>query len=143
MKGAVFPHDKHSKEDCLACHPKVTDWENLDGTMQDTSMKGCLSCHNGLKAKKNCTMCHQKTPRPKDHTRNYERKHGIAYRSDPQSCRACHEDSSCLACHATRPRDHTLAWVSRRHGFSALSNPDRCAACHGDKNVCRRCHPNR
>ena len=138
--GAVFSHEKHAKTDCLDCHPRVEGWENLDGTMQDTSMKGCVACHNGVKAKRDCTLCHAKTPRPADHGRNYERKHGVAWRSDPASCRMCHEDSSCLACHARKPRDHTLAWTARRHGISAQANPERCDACHASKDTCRRCH---
>lgn len=138
--GTLFPHEKHSKHDCMDCHPKIGEWDNLDGKQQDTSMEGCVACHNGVMAKKACTLCHAKTPWPKDHTRNYERKHGISYRSDPQSCKMCHEDSSCVACHAQRPRDHTLAWISRRHGFTAKSNPDKCDACHSNKEICLRCH---
>lgn len=138
--GATFSHEKHQKTDCLECHPKAEAWDTLDGTMQDTSMAACIACHNGVKAKRDCTMCHEKTPRPADHGRNYERKHGVAWRSDPASCRMCHEDSSCLSCHARKPRDHTLAWTARRHGISAEANPDRCNACHSTKDTCRRCH---
>ena len=138
--GARFPHDKHKKHDCLECHQKVPGWDDLNGVMQDTSMKGCLECHNGVKAKKTCVLCHDPTPRPRDHVRNFERKHGIAYRADPQNCRMCHEDSSCVACHSRKPKNHTLAWISRRHGFAARNNPDRCRACHSDPYVCLRCH---
>ena len=136
-----FPHEKHKAYDCLHCHANVTDWSTLNGVMQDTSMEGCLKCHNGLKAKRGCVLCHNPTPHPRDHVRNYERKHGIAYRADPQRCRMCHEDSSCVACHSRKPRDHTLAWISRRHGFAVRNNPDRCRACHSDPFVCLRCHP--
>jgi len=138
--GVAFAHEKHKSADCLDCHPKINDWETLDGTMQDTSMESCLICHNGVKAKKKCGLCHAEVPHPKDHTRNYEKKHGIAYRSDPLKCRMCHEDSSCVECHAQKPRDHSLAWVSRGHGFTAKSNPDKCAACHQTRDICLRCH---
>lgn len=52
----------------------------------------------------NCVMCHNQTPYPADHTGNYEKKHGLAYRSDPQRCRMCHEDSSCVECHSRKPK---------------------------------------
>ncbi len=141
--GVNFSHAAHAEHDCLACHPLAENWDTLDGSQCQTTMTSCLECHEGLHAKKNCTMCHNPTPWPADHVRNYEKKHGIAYRDDPWRCRMCHEQSSCVACHSRRPRDHTLAWVSRRHGLSAQTNPDRCAACHSDKNVCRRCHTDR
>jgi hypothetical protein len=138
----TFPHPKHERTDCLECHPQVTDWENLDGVMQQTSMESCLRCHDGRQAKKTCVLCHSPTPYPRDHTRNYEVKHGIAYRADPRRCRMCHDDSSCVACHSRRPRSHTLAWTARRHGMVARTQPDKCTACHLDRSVCRRCHPN-
>ncbi|MFZ2958229.1 MAG: hypothetical protein WA705_15175 [Candidatus Ozemobacteraceae bacterium] len=139
--GATFKHDQHAKVDCIECHVRTEKWETLDGSMVKTTMASCCECHTGVKIKKTCTLCHEKTPRPDDHGRNYERKHGIAWRSEPQSCRPCHEDSSCLACHAKRPRDHSMAWTARRHGISAQADPDRCAVCHSTKDVCRRCHP--
>jgi len=139
-KRTRFPHEVHVKTDCLDCHTKINDWETLDGKMQDSSMAGCLACHNGVKAKKSCTMCHDPVPRPLDHVRNYENKHGLAFRDDPRSCRACHEDSSCVACHTLKPRSHSLAWVSRRHGLTAMSDPDSCKACHTDPHICLRCH---
>ncbi|NLI76875.1 MAG: hypothetical protein GX442_10585 [Candidatus Riflebacteria bacterium] len=139
-EGIRFPHEAHKDTDCLDCHPRVTDWETLDGTMQDHRMEGCLKCHTGVKVKRDCTLCHDPTPHPKDHVRNFEEKHGLAYRADPHRCRTCHEDSSCVACHAQRPRSHTLAWVSRRHGLTAASRPDSCKACHTDPGVCLRCH---
>ncbi len=135
-----FPHDAHKTSDCLDCHPRVTAWETLDGTMQDLTMTGCLKCHTGVKVKKTCTLCHDPTPHPADHVRNFADKHGLAYRADPQRCRTCHEDSSCIACHAQRPRSHTLAWVSRRHGLTASTRPESCKACHSDPGVCLRCH---
>jgi hypothetical protein len=138
--GVKFPHEAHQSIDCLDCHPRVTDWETLDGTMQDLTMAGCLKCHTGTKVKKTCTLCHDPTPYPADHVRNFADKHGLAYRADPHRCRTCHEDSSCVACHAQRPRSHTLAWVSRRHGLTASSRPESCKACHTDPGVCLRCH---
>ncbi|MBF0546013.1 MAG: cytochrome c3 family protein [Candidatus Riflebacteria bacterium] len=135
-----FSHQKHSKTDCTECHSKVEAWESLDGKQVDFGMKGCLKCHIGLKAKMTCVLCHSKTPRPADHGRFYEKKHGLDYRLDPKSCQPCHEDSSCLACHSRRPRDHTPAWVARRHGLSAEADPLKCQACHQDKEVCSRCH---
>lgn len=135
-----FPHEAHAKSDCLDCHPKVSDWETLDGKMQDSSMAGCLACHNGVKVKKTCVLCHDPTPRPKDHVRNFENKHGLIYRMNPGNCRTCHEDSNCVSCHSQKPRSHTLAWVSRRHGLTAMSNPDSCKACHTDPHICLRCH---
>ena len=135
-----FSHKKHEKYDCALCHPGITDWEHLDGHKINGRMKDCLVCHNGKDAPKNCVMCHNPTPRPADHTHNYEKKHGMAYRSDPQRCRMCHEDSSCIQCHSQKPRDHTLAWVRYRHGIAAKTNPQKCQACHSDPWVCKRCH---
>lgn len=141
-KGFVFSHQKHEKVDCSRCHPGITGWENLDGHMIRAEMSNCLECHNGKDAPKNCVMCHAPTPRPADHTRNYEKKHGVAYRSEPHRCQMCHEDSSCLDCHSRKPRDHTLAWVRHRHGLASRTNPQKCQACHSDPYVCKRCHEN-
>ena len=137
-----FSHQKHAQFECSRCHQGITNWENLDGHYIAGRMTDCLECHDGLNTPKNCVMCHSPTPRPEDHTRNYEKKHGMAYRSDPRRCSMCHEDSSCLDCHSRKPRDHTLAWVKRRHGLAAQTNPQKCQACHADKQVCRRCHEN-
>ncbi|MBU1109110.1 MAG: hypothetical protein KKB51_20705 [Candidatus Riflebacteria bacterium] len=138
-----FNHKKHEKFECSRCHPGITNWENLDGHYIEGRMENCLECHKGQETPKNCVMCHNPTPRPADHTRNYEKKHGMAYRFDPNGCSMCHEDSSCLDCHSRKPRDHTLAWVKRRHGISAQTNPQKCQACHSDPYVCKRCHDNR
>ena len=138
--GFFFSHKRHEKVECSRCHPGITVWETLDGHMIKAKMADCLVCHNGKDAVKNCLVCHKPTPRPADHTRNYEKKHGMAYRTDPQRCRMCHEDSSCLDCHSRKPKDHTLAWVRYRHGLAAKTNPQKCQACHSDPWVCRRCH---
>jgi hypothetical protein len=140
LKGVRFEHDPHKKEDCLTCHPRIGDWDSLNGKQQETSMASCLQCHNGVKAKKSCNLCHSKKFYPRDHVRNFSYKHGIPYRANPQTCAMCHEDSSCVACHSRKPRNHTKAWIARRHGISASTNPDKCAACHADRDVCLRCH---
>lgn len=138
----VFSHARHRQFDCSRCHPGITSWENLDGNYIKGKMKDCLECHNGNEAPKNCIMCHSPTPRPADHTRNYEKKHGVAYRAEPHRCQTCHEDSSCLDCHSRKPKDHTLAWIRHRHGLAAKTNPQKCQACHSDPWVCKRCHDN-
>ncbi|GAB4281201.1 MAG: hypothetical protein Kow0029_26220 [Candidatus Rifleibacteriota bacterium] len=139
-EGFVFSHKKHEKFECSECHNAITNWENLDGNMIKSRMEDCLVCHTGAEVPKNCVMCHDPTPRPADHLRNYEKKHGVAYRADPQHCRMCHEESSCLECHSRKPRSHTLAWVRHRHGIAAKTNPQKCQACHSDPWVCARCH---
>lgn len=136
----VFSHKKHEKFECSRCHPAITAWATLDGNQIHSTMEDCLVCHTGAEVPKNCVMCHNPTPRPADHPRNYEKKHGVAYRSDPQQCRMCHEESSCIDCHSRKPRDHTLAWVRHRHGIVAKTNPQKCQACHSDPWVCSRCH---
>ncbi|MBF0408980.1 MAG: hypothetical protein HQM10_16655 [Candidatus Riflebacteria bacterium] len=135
-----FSHSRHKKADCLECHSDAEKWDSLDECNVNTFMTSCLKCHDGIKAKNACKLCHSPVPRPSDHGRNYERKHGTAYRVDPKSCRTCHEDSSCLSCHSRRPKDHTPAWVARRHGISAQSNPMKCEVCHPNNEVCSRCH---
>ena len=140
-KRVSFNHSKHSDISCITCHQGITNWDNLDGhKINVMKMEDCLECHNKKQAPKNCQMCHNPTPHPKDHIRNYEKKHGMAYRTNPQRCRMCHQESSCLECHARKPRNHTLAWVSRRHGLTAKTNPMKCQACHADRHVCLRCH---
>lgn len=139
-EGFVFSHKKHEKFECSRCHEAITSWETLDGHMINSRMEDCLECHDGNEVKKDCVMCHNPTPRPADHTRNFEKKHGVAYRADPQHCRMCHEESSCIECHSQKPRSHTLAWVRHRHGIAARTNPQKCRACHSDPWVCSRCH---
>ncbi len=143
MKGVTFDHTRHNTYSCQVCHTGINNWATLNGSQIDTRMPTCLVCHNGVKAKKTCKMCHKPTPWPKDHVRNYEKKHGIDYRLNPRRCHMCHEDSSCVACHSKKPRDHTAAWIARRHGFTAQTNPRKCEACHADRDICRRCHPGR
>lgn len=137
-----FSHEKHQQFDCARCHPSITSWENLDGHYIKGKMRDCLECHDGNETPKNCVICHSPTPRPANHTRNFEHKHGLAYRSDPHSCKMCHEDSSCMDCHSRKPPSHTLAWTRYRHGIAARTNPQRCQACHSDPWVCARCHDN-
>lgn len=139
-KNFVFSHQKHENFECAKCHLAITNWENLDGHKIKSNMEDCLECHTGAEVPKNCVMCHNPTPRPLDHTRNYEKKHGVAYRADPQHCNMCHEESSCIDCHSRKPRNHTLAWVKHRHGLAAKTNPQKCQACHSDPWVCARCH---
>lgn len=141
-KYVIFEHSKHTSIACVACHPRVTNWENLNGNHVKTRMEFCLKCHTGKKPSNNCKVCHNPIPHPKDHIKNFEKKHGIAYRSNPQKCKMCHQESSCVQCHARKPRDHTLAWIKRNHAFDARTNPERCQACHSDKWVCKRCHTN-
>ncbi len=146
--GLAFTHRSHSahKVNCLDCHATVPDWDNLEGSRVDRAMERCLRCHDNVTARKNCRVCHPTTiPRPADHPREFVRKHGTAWRSQPGRCRMCHEDSSCVDCHSRRPRDHTVGFIRRRHGITAQANPDKCAACHGPPpgDVCGRCHHDR
>jgi hypothetical protein len=139
-KPFFFSHETHEQSDCSRCHGAITNWETLDGHKISNRMEDCLECHNGAEVSKNCVMCHSPTPRPADHTRNYQKKHGTAYRADPMSCNMCHEQSSCIKCHSQKPGSHTLAWVRHRHGITARTNPLKCQACHSDPWVCSRCH---
>jgi hypothetical protein len=60
----------------------------------------------------------------------------------PELCASCHDDSSCLECHAgnVRPmRIHAGDFLST-HGLEARGSNNDCQACHRLQSDCIACH---
>jgi hypothetical protein len=147
------------------------DWLRLHGPAARPSAESCASCHDQTY----CAECHASTTtaaRPsviypeevkRDfiHRGDYVSRHYVDAAADPASCRRCHGQKFCEACHtlqnATRlapgntlrqPDSHDQpGFVNDRtsgnfHGDHARRNVNSCASCHdqGRSSVCVACH---
>ncbi|MGO9309045.1 MAG: cytochrome c3 family protein [Spirochaetia bacterium] len=143
---------------CATCHGEGFDttrpadhtplWVSRHGKglTQSQIDQRCALCHT--KASGNdCESCHRREA-PKNHTIGWtENLHGIAARSDRQSCSTCHDQSECISCHTTNePFTHTGSWGTPfdRHclschveggGYVSGSMQGNCGVCHDATDV--------
>lgn len=143
--------------------------------------QSCAVCH----ARDFCTTCHVDAPeraaiqalepdpraraivvrlqRPASHRdESFLQRHGAMVRANPQQCRTCHTQESCLACHAPSqrvagalfaaglgrglgaqpsrgpPPSHRESFATR-HAAVAAATPATCAGCHV-RTDCLQCH---
>jgi len=119
------------------------------GLTQSRIDQRCVLCHNPA-SRNDCQSCHRREA-PKNHTIGWsENLHGIAARSDRQSCSTCHDQSECISCHTTNePFTHTGSWGSPfdRHcltchveggGYVSGSMQGNCGVCHNATDVFAR-----
>lgn len=109
-----------------------------------------------LTGKPVCSVCHTDTWSEMDHTSSWSSTHKFRARQDPLLCGACHKDSFCADCHASKeelkPSDkykdspqmelpHRGDYVTR-HIIDAKLDPAPCYRCHGRGNNsrCKVCH---
>lgn len=133
-----IPHKAHVsilKMKCIECH------NNLVHSAEGESvppMSGCLTCHDGVTAKRDCSACHTEKEEPLTHrqpTWIIEHPEKVT-----QECNDCHKwrEDWCSDCHKSRkPRSHVKAWRAQ-HGV-AVESRRNCEACHEAK-FCIRCH---
>lgn len=145
----VFSHGQHVQAgvDCADCHGAVGESTSLDASVAVT-MAECVVCHErDGSAEEECSTCHTVVDRswaPPSHDHGWDLAHGpialAGVGATTDSCRLCHEERTCSACHLRNPpRDHTNAWRRRGHAAGAILDRARCSACHRD-DYCQRCH---
>lgn len=136
-----IPHRAHVevvKVQCVVCHKYLVHEKSPEGKNKP-AMATCLTCHNGVTAKNNCSACHRNKALPPTHQAAdwifiHPTKVGVI------DCAQCHKWTAtnyCAKCHSTRPRSHTATWRSD-HGARALAHRD-CEVCH-QRSFCIHCH---
>ncbi len=135
-----IPHRAHVtvlEMDCVECHNYLVHEESPSGG-HVPEMEGCLQCHDGDRAKNNCTACHTEKAAPSTHAaKDWLVVHPDQAKS--QDCAKCHDWAGdwCVQCHETRPESHGTDWRAT-HGASVAENRN-CEACH-EGEFCMRCH---
>ncbi|PKQ29552.1 MAG: hypothetical protein CVT60_04725 [Actinobacteria bacterium HGW-Actinobacteria-10] len=136
-----IPHRAHVailEMECVECHQYVVHELSPEGGHTPT-MAGCLTCHDGEKAKNDCWACHTEKGAPDTHaTKDWLIAHAD-HSTDPE-CETCHkwrDESWCVECHSHRPQSHTSDWRAV-HG-DRIQTHRSCEACH-EEPFCARCH---
>ncbi len=135
-----IPHRAHVtvlEMQCIECHSYLVHELNPQGKHTPT-MEGCLTCHDGDRAKDACTACHTAKAAPATHSgADWLVVHGT--KKDDPACVSCHQwkDDWCADCHSQRPASHGSDWRAV-HGEAVKRNRS-CEACH-DGPFCIRCH---
>ncbi|PKQ19331.1 MAG: hypothetical protein CVT66_10740 [Actinobacteria bacterium HGW-Actinobacteria-6] len=137
-----IPHRAHVsvlKMQCVECHDFLVHELSPAGT-HTPPMVGCLTCHDGDRAKDACTACHTAKAAPATHaSADWLIVHG-GHADDPE-CVTCHQWKAdwCVDCHAERPTSHGSDWrathgerVKEHRGCEACHAGDFCVRCHGE-----------
>lgn len=135
-----IPHRAHVtilEMDCVDCHNYLVHKESPSGG-HVPEMEGCLTCHDGDRAKDSCWACHTDKAAPATH----KATDWLVVHPDDASdeaCAKCHEWSGdwCVQCHETRPKSHGTDWRAA-HGV-AVKTHRSCEACHAGES-CIECH---
>lgn len=135
-----IPHRAHVavlKLQCVRCHAYLVHTRNPKGT-HTPGMSTCLTCHDGRQAKNGCPTCHTNKGEPVSH----RSPDWVVIHPQMQTqvdCKSCHAWTVnwCAACHAKRPKSHTVDWRST-HGQQVKMHRN-CEACHA-ASFCIRCH---
>ena len=158
-----FNHIKHIelvKEDCSKCHTRLP--EPMVQVPISDGHAACMTCHEHAEAQADarCSTCHLdlkkfglKPVADFSHQGDFLKRHGMAARAEGASCATCHEQSTCLDCHARtsmtglnvvlpdrpdRSFIHRNDFVSR-HPIEAAADPASCRRCHAVSS-CEQCH---
>lgn len=135
-----IPHRAHVlvlKLKCIECHSYLVHAVNPEGT-HTPRMAMCLTCHDGQKAKNECSACHTNKRIPANHrAADWVVVH--AQKQGEVDCKKCHKWTAnwCSECHARRPKSHTKTWRTD-HGAQVKVHRN-CEACHGAV-FCVKCH---
>jgi len=135
-----IPHRAHVtvlKLECIRCHKYLVHQKSPEGKNTPT-MAGCLTCHDGVKAKNACKTCHTNKVEPLTHrAANWNIVHAEKVKGG--KCTTCHKwnEHWCTTCHEKRPRSHTANWRTT-HGDQVKIHRS-CEACH-EASFCKRCH---
>jgi len=135
-----IPHRAHVtilEMECVECHNFLVHEESPSGG-HTPEMEDCLECHDGDRARDNCTACHTEKAAPATHAdKNWLVVHPDD--ADNPECAECHDWSGnwCVQCHESRPASHGNDWRAT-HGANVDAHRN-CEACHvGD--FCITCH---
>jgi len=135
-----IPHRAHVtvlKMRCIQCHDYVVHQKSPEGK-NSPPMAGCLKCHDGKKAKNECSACHTDKKEPLTHrAANWLVVHPA--KAEGGDCNTCHKwtEKWCSDCHAKQPRSHAKDWRAT-HG-EAVAKKRNCETCHTAA-FCTRCH---
>ena len=178
----IISHSLHMTKgvDCVDCHRDVAhaqvnvkvlepgekdfetftkaDAKKLASFGNRIPMNTCMKCHNGTKAPKDCSACHQNKPVPSSHTPiDWKTNHGALAFKDLSGCNFCHEydvakqqtakvknrdyaslqeyartNNFCKDCHEEKPKGHNEVY-SVAHNKEAKANKENCLVCHNWK----------
>jgi len=160
-----FNHQIHVEKGyaCAACHEGVEKAQLAD-RRHLPKMETCLECHHaGGEAVGECSVCHltgadgrlAKTlpsgavlvpelgnPFGVYHGPDYYRRHEHDAFAARQTCKACHAESECLACHDAAIKSlkvHPNDWITL-HPVPAKHGGLECQSCHNYQSFCATCH---
>jgi hypothetical protein len=138
----LIPHRAHVVVlglECDECHESLVHSNNRRG-FNRPEMEGCLEkCHDGVKAKDECSACHSAKSVPKSHkSKGWLQVHGKE--AETQDCGECHDwtPKYCEECHSKRPASHSGNW-KKDHAAPAKERSAGCLVCHEDA-FCEECH---
>jgi hypothetical protein len=128
---------------CIDCHAGVGHGK-ATRSVRAASMDGCVTCHDGEKARAACDLCHAaklpverlaKGPWAVTHGPQWRITHGLG---NLATCRSCHAADYCVRCHGiSLPHP---AGFPRTHGKAAQAKRDQCVKCHDATTFCEACH---
>jgi hypothetical protein len=150
---------------CAQCHGDMTQ-VRLATTLQLPAEASCLTCHDGVRARAECTVCHpsdaggRMVTRARDdrvspplvpkgrsawgmnHDLGFVENHASVAKARAQACTACHDDHFCQDCHSgpVRPmRLHSGDYLTL-HAMDARAGRMDCQSCHRAQTFCLGCH---
>jgi hypothetical protein len=146
----------HDERKCASCHMgkerklayHTGDWVTAHGIASKKHTPECSACHTSQGF---CLGCHQRAgaapsveaggknwkPHPSGWTWSGSAggRHMTEARRDISSCAACHKESDCIKCHASRSKSGS-GFSPHPQGFAS-----RCAELLGrSENACTKCH---
>lgn len=116
---------------CSDCHASVG---HRRGSSLAVGMASCMGCHNGVKASRECRVCHRQgspiasvAPLRKDSSFEYP-----AVRVANRNCARCHgTQTECIECHNGFVLPHPTVFVRGGHArVAAFGGKERCFKCH-------------
>jgi hypothetical protein len=156
--------DCHRVAECEACHASSSkafrihppDWMASHGVVARSQSMDCASCH---REQSSCVACHQQTGVASESrlrraggplagrsfhpagfanpVRDSPNHHAFEAQQNIESCASCHQEQTCIKCHAAVPTSpkinpHPPGWRESGAACRSLRQaPVACAKCHG------------
>ncbi|MDH4156209.1 MAG: hypothetical protein OEW00_02895 [candidate division Zixibacteria bacterium] len=139
----LFDHKRHldPKTGCRSCHGPSGESEEI------SPMPGkplCMDCHDGLRATRDCHVCHaDKTSLADIHPIGWRHQHAEQATLKPDWCRTCHQQEVyCIECHQGDNQTGNIHDLNYRytHGLEAQGKETDCIRCHDRRTFCSDCH---
>lgn len=155
-----FSHAAHNKSACSSCHGDLTKVD-LATRAHLPTMASCFTCHRDGAQERRCGDCHltklgglidtdlphgRLVPRHTGlgdaHAPGFSKDHRQEARQVDATCTACHDQSTCLACHmgVTKPTEFHPGNYVLAHVVEARRGTPDCTACHRAQSFCVACH---